>query len=81
LELRIPYRQLAEWAAFERLEGPILLHERIDFMGALLSFVTARSHGAQKAKLTDFLPRWGQEPTPQDPELLRQIMEAHISPR
>jgi hypothetical protein len=78
LDLRIPHRQLVEWAAFEHVDGPILLHDRIDFMAALVSFVTAKSHGAQRIRLKDFFPRWGGEPE-QDPETLRQIMEGLAS--
>lgn len=35
-----------EWAAFERVNGSVLLHERIDWAGAVLSYVTAASHGS-----------------------------------
>ena len=35
-----------EWAAFERVNGSILVHERIDWAGAVLSYVTAASHGS-----------------------------------
>jgi len=35
-----------EWAAFERVNGSILVHERIDWVGAVLAYVTAASHGS-----------------------------------
>jgi hypothetical protein len=79
LELRIPYRQLAEWAAFERVEGPILLHQRLDFAGALISFVVARTAGAKRARLEDFVPKWDRRPVQQDAEDLRLVMEGLVS--
>jgi hypothetical protein len=49
-------------------------------MAALVSFVTAKSHGAQRIRLKDFLPQWNSsESVEQDPETLRQIMEGLIS--
>jgi hypothetical protein len=47
-----------EWAAFEQLDGPILLHQRIDAAAALICFVVAKAAGAKRIRLRDFLPTW-----------------------
>jgi len=49
---------LAEWAAFERWYGPILIHERIDHAAALGAFVAARAAGNKDAEFKDFIPDW-----------------------
>lgn len=50
---RIPAKLLGEWAAFERLHGPLLIHERIDWQTAVVA--TALMGGGQVA---DNLPPW-----------------------
>jgi hypothetical protein len=70
---------LAEWAAFEHVEGPILIHERIDAATAISSWVVAKAAGAKKVRLKDFLPQWDRRPVEQDDETLRQIMEGLAS--
>ena len=68
---------LAEWEAFEQSFGPIVLHERIDAAQAMLSSVTARSHGAKgDLRAVKFLPQWeGPEPQTADDmvEALRRM--------
>ena len=54
-------RQLGEWAAFERVAGPISLHRRIDFAAALIGLVVARVGGAKNVELHQFLLKWGGE--------------------
>ncbi|HEU4864991.1 MAG TPA: hypothetical protein VFT76_01980 [Actinomycetota bacterium] len=49
---------LAEWEAFEAAYGPILLHERLDWMRAILAYVTAKAGGDRGHDLEDFLPAW-----------------------
>jgi len=54
---------LAEWAAFERLHGPLLVHERIDVAAAMVCAVMANVMGGGKRfEPRDFLPKWGAEP-------------------
>jgi hypothetical protein len=50
---------VAKWAAFERVWGPLLIHERIDYAGALNAYVSASVWGGRRYRLEDFLPRWG----------------------
>ena len=68
---------LAEWEAFERSFGPIVLHERIDASQAMASSVVARSHGAKgDLRAQKFLPQWeGGEPQTADEmvETLRRM--------
>lgn len=57
---------LAEWEAFEHLHGPILIHERLDVLQAMVSYVVARSAGAKDVSPRDFLPRWDADGTRRD---------------
>jgi hypothetical protein len=68
-----------EWIAFEQIDGPILIHEHIDLMGAWNSYITAKSHGAKNVQLKDFLPKWDRHKSQMSPEALGQIMEAYAS--
>ena len=54
-------RELTDWLAFERTQGPILIHERIDVLIARACYVIALSAGA-KVKPGDFVVRWDQAP-------------------
>jgi hypothetical protein len=60
---------LGEWEAFERSYGPILVHERIDLMGALIASVMTGN------PIEDLLPRWGQ----QEPEVPVSFLEGLAS--
>jgi len=50
---------VAKWAAFERVWGPLLTHERIDYAGALNAYVSASVWSGRRYRVEDFLPRWG----------------------
>jgi hypothetical protein len=55
-------RELMEWAAYERVYGPLLVHERIDLGFAqlyyyLVSLLGQKKRG-QRYSLRDFLPKW-----------------------
>lgn len=66
---RISSRELSEWAAFERVEGP-LGGTRGDVQAAVVAATVAnanRPKNKSAAKVTDFLPDWGQRrDTPDD---------------
>ena len=55
-----------EWAAFERVSGPLLIQERIDISAAQVAYVMAASQGVKikgrPAKLADFLFDWDRKP-------------------
>lgn len=53
--------ELTEWAAFERVHGPVLVHDRVDALSARLCYVVALAAGA-KVKPKDFEVRWDQAP-------------------
>lgn len=67
-----------EWTAFERLHGPILLHERLDVGFAMLNYVTAKVAGAKSVQPKDFLPQWGKQES-MSPEQLRATMESMVT--
>jgi len=54
--------ELTEWVAYERVYGPILVHERIDLGFAQLSYYLVSLLGQKKRgqqyKLRDFFPGW-----------------------
>jgi hypothetical protein len=57
--------ELQMWAAFERVEGPILMHERIDIGQAMTSYVVAAAAGAKEVTVEQFLPKWDGTEAPQ----------------
>jgi len=66
--------------AYERVYGPVLVHDRIDIGLAQVCLVLVKLLG-QKSKhtLRDFLPAWWQEVTQRgnrQPEAVRQGFEA-----
>jgi hypothetical protein len=72
--------ELTNWTAYERVYGPILVHERIDVGLAQLQWLVTRLW-ASKNKLTprDFMPPWYQELTKgahRRPDAIRQGFEA-----
>jgi len=54
--------ELTDWTAYERVYGPVLVHDRIDIGLAQVCLVLVKLLG-QKSKhtLRDFLPAWWQE--------------------
>lgn len=52
--------ELMEWAAYERVYGPLLSQDRIDLGFAKLSYyiVSLLSSGRKRYKFRDFLPKW-----------------------
>lgn len=57
--------EAAEWIAFERVNGPLLAHERLEVMIATLCSLVANSHGAQTSP-TDFIPWASKEQSPEE---------------
>jgi hypothetical protein len=51
-------RELTEWAAFEQVNGPILVHERIDIGLAQIGLIMAKLWGKGNPRPRDFLPVW-----------------------
>jgi hypothetical protein len=71
--------ELTEWAAYERVYGSIIPHERIDVGFAQLSWLMASLWGSRKRgdfKIRDFMPPWYQELTAADSA--RQAFEAML---
>jgi hypothetical protein len=58
---RISGHELAEWAAFEHIYGPVGVESRIDQAAALIAERITNSLTDTKPRLTqdDFMPRWG----------------------
>lgn len=51
---------------FERLHGPILLHERLDYGFALVSAVLASIFDKRRHSPSEFVPKWYAPPKPVD---------------
>lgn len=51
-----------EWIAFERVSGPLLLHDRIDYAAAFIAYTTAVAHGVKirgrTPRFRDFAFSW-----------------------
>lgn len=74
----ITTQELQQWAAFERVEGPVLIHDRVETSLAIVALTAAAPHAAHAGRLTiqQFMPHWDAEapnPNQQSPE---EIMEA-----
>lgn len=54
-------RELMEWTAFERVHGPVLVHDRIDVGFAMLARTIANLLGNRRFKIQHFLPPWLRE--------------------
>lgn len=67
---RMSSRQLARWAAFERVWGPITVQERVDLAMAVGAWASLRAAGAQDISPLDFLPDYDTSAPPkaQSPE-------------
>jgi hypothetical protein len=59
---RMTTAELVEWAAYEAVYGPIVVHERIDLAGALIGTLVARLGGDKRTQPKDLVPKWDQRP-------------------
>lgn len=64
----LPSSLLTEWVAFERVHGPILIHERLEAMVAVLCAVVS----GKGADPVDFLPPWDEVKREED-ALVRKL--------
>lgn len=74
-------RELTEWAAYERVTGP-LGADRLDVLFALLCATIVNSQprrrGQPKAQVSDFLIPWDGRPPEQDPMTMRRNLYASV---
>lgn len=61
-------REVAQWIAFERVNGPILLHERIDAAAAHICSVFASVMSGNEVSAERFLPAWDSDEHVEHPE-------------
>lgn len=64
-----------EWVAFERVHGPLLLHERIDYMGAMICTVLANLYSKHPIPFRRFLPPWYDVPLGDAREGFARLLE------
>lgn len=74
-------RELQEWEGFERVMGPILIHERLELTSAIVAMTSAAPHTPANRPLhvTDFMPRWdpkAPDPNAQSPEAIMEAIKA-----
>lgn len=65
--------EVAEWIAYERVNGPMLAHERLEVMFAALCSLLARANGHDTSP-EDFLPF--REKPAQTPEAMIATLES-----
>jgi hypothetical protein len=75
--------ELMAWTAFERIHGPLLVHERLDIGLAELSYylVSIFSRKRTRLRFEKFLPPYMREAIhrqPSDPDKLRSIFEGLV---
>lgn len=76
---------MTDWMAYERVFGPLLIHERIDAGFAQVSFILAQafSDGKRRMTMRQFMPPWFQELTADDElqrgmgQLMKLAHDAH----
>ena len=75
---------LAEWEVFERLHGPILLHERLDAVMASIGTAVYRAAGSKQTAKELFdalLPDWdGHRGVPDEDQLVANL-RSHLKPK
>jgi hypothetical protein len=69
-ELRetITARELAEWAAFERVFGPITVQERVDAAAGIAGWAAMAAAGVKDKNPRDFMPDWARAGTGESPK-------------
>lgn len=76
----MPMQELVEWVAFERTNGPILPHERLDIGFAQTSYylvsLLGKSRRGRRWQIRDFLPPWMCKPESMDEKQLRATFES-----
>lgn len=52
--------ELQEWSAFERVDGPILIHDRIEMSVGIAALVAAAPYTPKnkRVSLADYMPHW-----------------------
>jgi len=71
--------ELTDWMAYERVYGPILVHDRVDVGFAMLATLVHNLWAKKPRKIQDFMPQWFQELTERTerrPEAVLQGFEA-----
>ena len=58
--------ELTEWAAYEQVAGPIVVHERVDVAAAIIGTLIARLGGDKRTRPEDLIPKWGTASSPAD---------------
>lgn len=60
--------EMTEWAAYERIAGPLVVHERIDVGFAALAAILIRIFTGKSVDVQRLLPEWDQEARAADPD-------------
>lgn len=74
-----------EWIAFERVSGPLLITERIDYAATFIAYVMALSQGAKvggrTVRFKDFRIDWDRKPMTDEQMAMElgKAMEAAVS--
>jgi hypothetical protein len=75
---RTSSRELTEWAAYERISGP-LGYARADLQAAIVASTVASVHsgkGARRPMPKDFIPVWDKRPASAE-ELFAKVQQAN----
>jgi hypothetical protein len=78
---RYTSHEFSEWLAFERVFGPVTLHERMDILFARADWLFAEANRDRKKrgpfKVHDFLIQWDRKPKkPADWRSIKEKMRA-----
>jgi len=58
--------ELTEWAAYEQVAGPIVIHEHVDVAAAIIGTLITRLGGDKRTRPEDLIPKWGTTSSPAD---------------
>lgn len=74
----ISAQELQTWQAFERVDGPILLHDRVETSLAIaaMTFASPYTKNTSRMRLDDFIPRWDPTKSKTYDQSAEEIMDA-----
>ena len=81
---RLPARELTGWAAFERVFGPITLHERLDVLVGMMIHANVSLWAKQRYSVEEFVPKWDGQAVKSPEELfmkMQRIAESYGNDR
>lgn len=65
--------ELMEWAAFEQVHGPILVHDRVDFGLTQVALILANAFSKRRVDIKKVLPPWHRQQQRSDASVAKAL--------